>query len=65
VDIKALLVAASCLAALTIAGTVGAQTEAAGVDPPAREQAGSADVSVSYVKTESPPEEKKIWKDKK
>jgi hypothetical protein len=58
---KAILVGATLIMAMSVAGAVRAQTEAAGVDPPASEQAGTADVSVSYVKAESPPEKEKTW----
>jgi hypothetical protein len=62
---KTILVGASVITAFSVAGVVHAQSEAAGVDPPGSEQSGTPDFSVSYVETESPPEEKKTWKDKK
>jgi len=60
---RTICIGASFITAVAFAGAVHAQTEAAGVDPPANEQAGAADASVSYVETESPPEKEKekIW----
>jgi len=58
---KAILVGASFITAMSVAGAVNAQSEAAGVDPPTSEQAGTPDFSVSYVETESPPEKEKTW----
>jgi len=60
-EMKAVFVGASFITAVAVAGAVHAQTENAGVDPPASEQAGAADVSVSYVERESPPEKEKTW----
>jgi hypothetical protein len=58
---KAILVGASFITAMSVAGAANAQSEAAGVDPPTSEQAGTPDFSVSYVETESPPEKEKTW----
>ena len=58
---KAILVGASLIAAMSVARAANAQSETAGVDPPTSEQAGSPDFSVSYVETESPPEKEKTW----
>jgi hypothetical protein len=58
---KAIFVGASFITAMSVAGAVNAQSEAAGVDPPTSEQAGTPDFSVSYVETESPPEKEKTW----
>jgi len=58
---KAILVGASFITAMSVAEAVNAQSEAAGVDPPTSEQAGTPDFSVSYVETESPPEKEKTW----
>ena len=58
---KAIAIVAGCITALSVAGAVHAQTEAAGVDAPASEQAGTSDFSVSRVEADSPPENEKIW----
>jgi hypothetical protein len=58
---KAIFVGATFITAMSVAGAVNAQSEAAGVDPPTSEQAGTPDFSVSYVETESPPEKEKTW----
>ena len=69
---KVVLFVASFFVVFAFRSSLGAQTEDAGVaqpasepaslDPPAAEEAGSADASVSYVPADRPPEEKpKKW----
>lgn len=58
---KTKLVAAILTAALAFAETGRAQTDDAPTDRPAREDAGAANASVSYVERESPPKKGKTW----
>jgi hypothetical protein len=58
---KAILVGASLVAVVAFAGSAHAQTEDPGSDPAASDQPNAAEVSLSYVPADTPPEKQKIW----
>ena len=58
---RAILVGTSFIMVMSVTGVARAQTDAAGVAPPGHDEAGTADLSVSYVDREVPPEKQKKW----